>query len=181
MPQGQHSRHSGDGIAHEVEQRVHAMSRRFGGQDGSRLRRPGRLRVGVDSTSVDGVADSLARFGERYVRRVFTPGEGAYCKAAGGRRIASRFAARFAAKEAALKVLRPDTLWTDWRSIEVRRHASGWCELVLHGGAAALAERQRITSLALSLTHARDCVVAVVIGQEEGSAGEGRGLTCQRN
>ena len=57
---------------------------------------------------------------------------------------AERFAARFAAKEAALKALRPDTTAIDWRSIEVRRHASGWCDVVLHGEAAALAARQGI-------------------------------------
>jgi holo-[acyl-carrier protein] synthase len=84
--------------------------------------------------------------------------------------MASRFAARFAAKEAALKVLRPASIWTDWRSIEVRRHVSGWCEIVLHGEAASLAERQGLTPLALSLTHATDCVVAVVISQEEDAA-----------
>jgi holo-[acyl-carrier protein] synthase len=129
-----------------------------------------RVRVGIDLTTVDEVAVSLARFGDRYAARVFTDREEAYCKAAGGRGMASRFAARFAAKEAAVKVLRPETPWTDWRSIEVRRHASGWCELVLHGEAASLAERQGLTSLALSMTHAEDYVVAVVVGQEEEGA-----------
>jgi holo-[acyl-carrier protein] synthase len=144
------------------------------GPSASRRLETGRVRVGIDLTTVDEVAASLARFGDRYVGRVFTHDEDAYCKAAGGRGMASRFAARFAAKEAAVKVLRPETLWTDWRSIEVRRHASGWCELVLHGEAASLAERQGLTSLALSMTHAEDYVVAIVIGHgEEGAAGYG--------
>lgn len=174
MRKGRQSRHIGHGIAQRVEQRLLKMrSRRMVGPEASLLCRPGRVRVGVDLTTVDEIADSLARFGERYVRRVFTLGERAYCQAARGRGMASRFAARFAAKEAALKVLRPETRWTDWRSIEVRRHASGWCELVLHREAASLAERQGMTSLALSMTHSVDCVVAVVIGRQEEAAGDG--------
>ena len=100
--------------------------------------------VGVDVVSVKEVSRSLERFGERYVRRVFTPREAAYCRAATGRVAAARFAARFAAKEATLKALRPEAPSVDWRSIEVRRHASGWCDVVLHGEAAALAARQGI-------------------------------------
>jgi len=121
--------------------------------------------VGVDVVSVNEVSRSLERFGERYVRRVFTPGEAAYCRAATGRVAAERFAARFAAKEATLKALRPDTTAIDWRSIEVRRHASGWCDVVLHGEAAALAARQGIESLALSMSHDAGCATAVVVAQ----------------
>jgi holo-[acyl-carrier protein] synthase len=131
---------------------------------------PHHLRVGVDLIRVEEVAHSLARFGDRYVRRVFTPREVAYCEAAAGMAAASRFAVRFAAKEAAVKVLRPDTRWTDWRTIEVRRHPSGWCELVLHGEAASLADRQGITALTLSMTRTVDCAVAVVVGNVGGQA-----------
>jgi holo-[acyl-carrier protein] synthase len=132
----------------------------------------GRLRIGVDVISVHEVARTMARFGERYARRVFTVCECAYCEAAKHDVSASRFATRFAAKEAALKVLRPRRPWTDWRSIEVRRHSSGWCELVLHGEAAALAARQGITSLALSMSRADGCAVAVVVGRTSAAAGD---------
>ena len=72
---------------------------------------------------------------------------------------------RFAAKEAAVKALRPEAPWADWRSIEVRRHASGWCDVVLHGEAAALAARQGIEALALSMSHHADHAAAVVVAQ----------------
>jgi holo-[acyl-carrier protein] synthase len=129
---------------------------------------PSRLRVGVDLVSVREVARSLERFGERYVRRVFTAHEAAYCRAAAGRAAAARFAARFAAKEATLKALHPETPWADWRAIEVRRHPSGWCELVLHGEAAALARRQGIETLALSMSHDGGRAAAVVVAQARG-------------
>jgi holo-[acyl-carrier protein] synthase len=127
--------------------------------------RPSRLRVGVDLVSVRDVARSLERFGERYVRRVFTAHEAAYCRAATGRAAAARFAVRFAAKEAALKALQPGKPWAGWRAIEVRRHASGWCEIVLHGEAAALARRQGIETLALSMSHDGGRAAAVVVAQ----------------
>ena len=47
----------------------------------------------------------------------------------------------------------------------MRRHASGWCDVVLHGEAAALAARQGIDTLALSMSHEADCAMAVVVAQ----------------
>jgi holo-[acyl-carrier protein] synthase len=123
------------------------------------------IHVGIDIVSVEDVSQSLERFGERYVQRVFTNREAEYCRSGVGRAAAERFAARFAAKEATLKALRPDMPSADWRSIEVLRHASGRCEVVLHGEAAALAARQGIRTLALSISHQADCAAAVVVAQ----------------
>jgi holo-[acyl-carrier protein] synthase len=132
---------------------------------------PSRLRVGVDLVSVKDVARSLERFGDRYVRRIFTAREAAYCRAAARHVVAARFAVRFAAKEATLKALHPDTPLADWRTIEVRRHASGWCELVLHGEAAALARRQGVETLALSMSHDGGRATAFVVAQAAHPAG----------
>jgi holo-[acyl-carrier protein] synthase len=128
---------------------------------------PGRqvgdpLSVGVDAVSVAEVSAALDRFGDRYVRRVFTSREAAYCLSAAGV-AGARFAARFAAKEAAIKALEPGRRWTDWRAIEVRRRRSGACGLLLRGDAAALAERRGIRHLALSMSHEGDLAVAVVV------------------
>src|SRR6185437_782701 len=92
----------------------------------------GALALGVDLVSVREVAESLARFGDRYTERLFTRDEIAYCLR-DPQLAAERFAARFAAKEATMKVLR--VVATDavaWISIEVRRMPEGWCEIVLH-------------------------------------------------
>jgi holo-[acyl-carrier protein] synthase len=128
--------------------------------------RPARIHLGVDVISVREVSRSLERFGERYIRRVFTAREAAYCCAASGPAAAARFAARFAAKEATLKALRPEDPSADWRTIEVRRHdPSGWCDVVLHGELAALAVDQGIETLALSMSHHDDYAIAVVVAQ----------------
>lgn len=127
--------------------------------------RTGRIQVGIDIVSVTDVAQSLVRFGECYIQRLFTAGESAYCRAATGRAAAARFAARFAAKEAALKALRPEEPWADWRAIEVRRHASGRCDIVLHGALVTLAARAGVQGMALSMSHDADRATAVVVAQ----------------
>jgi holo-[acyl-carrier protein] synthase len=115
-----------------------------------------RLRVGVDLVDVPSVAASIAAFGDRYLRRLFTAGELAY--AAGS---PPRLAARFAAKEAARKAL--DLDGGDWRDVEVIRTPSGAPELALHGAAAASAAARGVTDLAVSLSHEGDHATAVVI------------------
>ncbi len=119
--------------------------------------------IGLDLISVAEVTAALDRFGERYVRRVYTDHETTYCRLASGAAASARFAVRFAAKEAAVKALQPEGAWTRWRDIEVRRHKSGRCTLTLRGEAASLARRRGIEHLALSMTHDGDHAAAIVL------------------
>jgi holo-[acyl-carrier protein] synthase len=120
------------------------------------------IRVGVDVAAVHQVADSMARFGDRYLRRVYTEHEIASC--AGTPSVAAAgLAARFAAKEATIKVLRPTGHKPNWRSIEVRRDPGGWCSISLSGHAATLADEAGIDELEVSLTHDEDVAAAVVV------------------
>ena len=116
-----------------------------------------RVTVGIDLVQISRIAQSLATFGERFLRRVFTDGEVAYACAAPAR-TAERLAARFAAKEAAKKALALDGV--GWRDLEVTRADSGACTLVLHGTARAAAGDR---ALALSMSHEGDHATAVVI------------------
>lgn len=119
-----------------------------------------RVAVGADLADVTDVADALARFGDRYRSRLFTPGELADTE---GPTEAQGLAARFAAKEATFKALGvgPDGL--PWRSVEVRRHPGGRPALVLHGEAAMLAEERGLTRWAVSMTHEHQLAGAVVV------------------
>jgi holo-[acyl-carrier protein] synthase len=132
------------------------------------------LRIGVDLVDVEEVARSVEQFGDRYVRRIFTDHEVSCCRTdgrmgptgpgdAGLDYSYESLAARFAAKEATIKVLRPEGPRPEWRSIEVHRAASGWCELRLSGLAAALADRAGIDQLAVSMTHEASMGAAVVV------------------
>lgn len=131
---------------------------------------PDGLRIGVDLVAVDEVAASVERFGDRYVKRIFTPHEIACCRRPPARDgTATRYAteslaARFAAKEAVLKVLRPVDVQPDWRSIELHRMTGGWCEIRLSGAAEELATAAGIGALSVSLSHETTMAAAVVVG-----------------
>src|ERR671913_452147 len=91
--------------------------------------------VGIDATDIRRIAESIERWGDRFVLRVFTEGEIAYCRRK--RDSASSFAARFAAKEAAMKALGTGhSNGVFWTGIEVFRRG-GPPQLRFHGGAAA--------------------------------------------
>lgn len=119
-------------------------------------------RVGIDLVRIDDVAESVARFGDRYLRRIFTDHELDCCSgeppvAAAG------LAARFAAKEAALKMLQPTGARPEWHCTEVRRDSNGSCHMELHGAAAQLAADSGIRHLSISLTHEGPWAAAVVM------------------
>ena len=116
--------------------------------------------VGVDVIEIKRVAATLARFGDRFLERVFTEGETAYCR---GR--APQLAARFAAKEAVMKALGTGTRGVGWREVEVTRKPTGEPGIALHGRAAERAARLGIDRIAVSLSHSRHYAVASVIGR----------------
>lgn len=121
--------------------------------------------TGIDIVEVKRVERALCRpgTGTRFRSRVFTAEEAAYCESRGRPRYQS-YAARFAAKEAAMKAL--GTGWSrnvGWREIEVARKPRQPPTIVLHGKAAALARRLKVTGFHLSLSHTGEMAVAQVI------------------
>ena len=120
------------------------------------------LRVGVDIVKISRVTLSLNRFGNRFLQRIFTADEISYAMSAPALS-SERLAVRFAAKESAIKALRLANHGIRWTDLEVRRAANGECELQLHGAAQAAATANRISNIALSLSHEDDYAVAIVI------------------
>jgi holo-[acyl-carrier protein] synthase len=120
------------------------------------------LGTGVDIAEVPRIRESIERFGDRFLHRIFTDGEIRYCE-----KKATRFesyAARFAAKEAGMKAL--GTGWSRgirWRDIEVVRPKGERPTLQFHGEAAAVAARLGTKNIALSLTHTSEQALAHVI------------------
>jgi holo-[acyl-carrier protein] synthase len=118
--------------------------------------------TGIDIAEVPRIAESIQRFGSRFLRRIFTEDEIRYCDSKANR--AERYAARFAAKEAAMKAL--GTGWSHgvrWRDLEVKRQPGGRPTLAFHGKAAEFAATLGAKHVALSLSHTSEQAIAQVI------------------
>lgn len=116
--------------------------------------------VGIDMIETDRVARVLAKHPSRFIKRVYTSEEAAFCR---GR--VPELAARFAAKEAVMKALGTGTRGIGWREVEVTRKRTGEPGITLHGRAIARAEKLGIDRLALSISHSRDYAVASVVSR----------------
>jgi holo-[acyl-carrier protein] synthase len=118
--------------------------------------------TGVDIAEVPRIRQSIERFGERFLNRVFTQGEIEYCESKASK--FESYAARFAAKEAGMKAL--GTGWNHgvrWRDIEVVRRKGQRPTIQFHGQAAVFAEKLGARNVALSLTHTSEEALAHVI------------------
>ena len=118
--------------------------------------------TGVDITEVPRVAAAIERFGDRFLKRIFTDNEIRYCQSKQNK--VERFAARFAAKEAALKAIgtgwRHGVAWTD---MEVTREPGGRPTMVFHKVAGKFAAKLGVKRVHVSLSHTAEHAIAHVI------------------
>jgi holo-[acyl-carrier protein] synthase len=123
--------------------------------------------IGSDLTEIARIESSVARFGERFLHRVYTEEEIRYCQRK--KTSAESFAARFAAKEAAAKALGTGiSRGVSWQEFEVRRAPGQRPTLHLSGRARELADALGVAHIALSLTHTRELAMAVVVMESAG-------------
>jgi holo-[acyl-carrier protein] synthase len=118
--------------------------------------------TGIDIAEVPRIRQSIERFVERFLHRIFTPGEVRYCDSKANR--VERYAARFAAKEAAMKAL--GTGWNHgvrWRDCEVVRMPGGRPTMEFHGRAGEFAQKLGVKNTALSISHTAEQAIAQVI------------------
>ena len=122
---------------------------------------------GIDLVEIGRIQQSMDRYGSRFLNRVYTGAEQAYCLRK--RKAAESFAARFAAKEAGAKALGTGIRnGVSWLEIEVVSEASGRPTIQYHGRAAQFAARLGVSRAALSITHTADLAMASVV-LEDGS------------
>jgi holo-[acyl-carrier protein] synthase len=118
--------------------------------------------IGIDVIQNERIRDSIERFGDRFLNRIYTEGEMEYCRKCAQPEI--HYAARFAAKEAAFKAL--GTGWAagvKWKDVEVVKLPSGKPELYLYGEALTRATSAGAKQFYVSLTHDQSVSCAVVI------------------
>lgn len=118
------------------------------------------LSTGIDAIAIARIARSYEKFGERFLRRVYTPAEAARYR---GR--IDELAARFAGKEAVSKALGTGLRGISWREIEIMPDRRGKPLVFLSGRAAARAAELGLTEFAISLTHTDDLALAFVVAQ----------------
>jgi len=122
------------------------------------LSTPAAVAIGVDLLERERLRETYARFGDRFLRRVFTETERAQ---AGGR--VERLAGRFAAKEACAKALGTGIGRVSWQEIEIVRLDGGKPSVRLHGAAAALAARLGLVAFDVSISDTHHHALAVVV------------------
>jgi holo-[acyl-carrier protein] synthase len=121
---------------------------------------------GIDLVEIGRIQRSVERYGQRFLDRVFTAAEQAYCLRK--RRAAESLAARFAAKEAGAKALGTGiSQGVNWLEIEVVREPGGRPALRFYGRAAQFALRLGARRAALSITHTADLAMASVVLEDE--------------
>jgi holo-[acyl-carrier protein] synthase len=118
--------------------------------------------IGIDVVEVERISAAIARHGETFLAKLFTPAERAYCDAQ--KKPELHYAARFAAKEAVSKALGTGIGGeAGWLDLEITRDAAGAPKLFLQGAAAAFTKQHGITEIQISLTHAREYAAANAI------------------
>ncbi len=118
--------------------------------------------TGVDLCEVHRIKAAAERFGDKFLKRIFTEREIAYASSKAN--LYERFAARFAAKEAGMKAI--GTGWrrgVTWKDFEVINQRSGRPTLEFHGKAAEYAQRLGVENVSLSMTHTAEQAMAMVI------------------
>ena len=124
------------------------------------------LGLGIDLVDCDRIANSIERFGDRFLRRVFTEGEIAYAQSM--KFPARHLAARFAAKEALSKAFGTGIgQQMGWRDLDVQKHESGEPFAVLTGGAEKMATARGVRKVWISLSHTDQSGMATIVLEGE--------------
>ncbi len=116
-------------------------------------------RIGVDIVEISRIKEAMARWGDRFLHRVYTESELKQCRSK-----LSSLAARFAGKEAVIKALK-DTGGISWQQIEVLSEPDGQPRLRLYGRAQEQARCLGLANLAITLSHSREYAIAFVTGE----------------
>ena len=120
------------------------------------------LGIGIDIVETTRVAESIAKFGDRFLQRCFLPGEVAYCQTM--KFPARHFAARFAAKESISKAFGTGIgRQLGWRDMEICKHPTGEPFVKLHGKGVELARQRGVQAVWVSLSHCEQYAVAQAI------------------
>jgi holo-[acyl-carrier protein] synthase len=115
--------------------------------------------LGIDIIEIPRIRQALSVWGDRFLHRIFTPGE---VELYNGR--FDSLAARFAGKEAVFKALMKPGIYLSWQEVEILSAEDGRPKVILYGEALKRAGELGLHSLEISLSHSSENAIAVVIG-----------------
>ena len=120
--------------------------------------------VGIDIVSTERIKNAITRYGDRFINRIFCPGEIEYCRSRKEPHL--HYAARFAAKEALVKAFGTGFRYSiKHTEIETRLNELGKPELFLHNTAHAISKQKGIVRFSISLSHNDEQATAIVIAE----------------
>jgi len=116
--------------------------------------------IGIDIIEIDRIEKAIARWGDTFLRRVYTEPElKLYQKKP------TSLAARFAGKEAVIKALGKQARVSVWKEIEIVSDPNGKPSVHLYGNAQNQASSLGLSGFAISLSHSREYAIALVAGE----------------
>ncbi|MFO7447432.1 MAG: holo-ACP synthase [Ignavibacteriaceae bacterium] len=116
--------------------------------------------IGIDIIEIDRVKDSVEKYGDHFLNKIYTPAELEYCLNKTNKY--QHLAARFAAKEAVYKALSTG-LNSDvgWHDIEIYNAPNGMPLVKIYGKLEKILDGEK--NLKISMSHSRDYVTCVAI------------------
>ena len=124
------------------------------------------LGIGTDVIEVSRIRQAVEKYGERFMRRLFTPAEIEYCTSR--KNAALHYAGRFAAKEAAFKAMQRG--WggeISWKDVEITNLPSGAPQITFSGKALDVVTEKKMTRAFVSISHVEEIATAIVILESE--------------
>lgn len=124
------------------------------------------LGIGTDVIEVSRIRQALDKYGERFMRRLFTAAEIEYCTSR--KNAALHYAGRFAAKEAAFKAMQRG--WggeISWKDVEITNLPSGAPQITFSGKALEIMTEKKMTRAFVSISHVEEIATAIVILESE--------------
>ena len=122
------------------------------------------MKCGTDIIEISRIKESIEKYGETFINRIYSPREIEYCEKKGQVKY-QHYAARFASKEAVAKMLGTGFNGNfEWKDIEVINDELGKPQIKLSGGAKKIFEEEKLEKIDISLSHCKEYAVAMVIG-----------------
>jgi holo-[acyl-carrier protein] synthase len=122
------------------------------------------MKCGTDIIEISRIKESIEKYGETFIDRIYSPHEIEYCEKKGQVKY-QHYAARFASKEAVAKMLGTGFNGAfEWKEIEVINDELGKPQIKLSGGAKKIFDEEKLEKIDISLSHCKEYAVAMVIG-----------------